>query len=162
MSTVDITKDLTNATLTVTSVFDASVERIWQLWADPRQLERWWGPDPYPATVVDHDLRAGGHVSYYMTGPEGDQHKGYWRVLEVQPPSRLVFEDGFADADGAANDELPVSRSEVTIETADGATRMTILSTYETPAALEQVLAMGMEQGIRTAVTQIHALLGEE
>lgn len=163
MSTVDITRDLEACTLVVATTFDAPVERIWQLWSDPRQLERWWGPEPYPATVVDHELRPGGHVSYYMTGPEGDQHKGYWRVLEVEPPTRLAFRDGFADADGAPNDDLPTSRAEVTIERQDdGRTRMTISSVYDSTADLEQVLAMGMEEGIRTAVGQIDALLAED
>jgi uncharacterized protein YndB with AHSA1/START domain len=163
MSTVDITKDLEHARLVVTSVFAASPERVWRLWADPRQLERWWGPDPYPATVVDHDLRPGGHVSYFMTGPDGDQHKGYWRVTEVEPPRRLAFTDGFADDAGEPDDDLPVSRAEVLIEQVDdGRTRMTITSEYDTAAQLEQVLAMGMEQGIRTAVGQIDALLAED
>jgi uncharacterized protein YndB with AHSA1/START domain len=163
MSAVAITKDLDNATLVVTSVFAASPDRVWRLWADPRQLERWWGPDPYPATVVDHDLRPSGHVSYYMTGPEGDQPKGYWRVLEVEPPCRLVFEDGFADDAGEPNNDLPVSRAEVTIEIVDDVhTRMTITSVYDTATELEQVLGMGMEEGIRTAVEQIHALLAED
>ena len=162
MSAVDITKDLENATLVVTSVFAVSPDRVWQLWADPRQLERWWGPDPYPATVVDHDLRPGGHVSYFMTSPEGDQYKGYWNIMEVEPPSRLVFEDGFADDSGEPNQELPVSRAEVTIEAVDAATtRMTIASVYDTPGDLERVLAMGMEEGIRAAVEQIDALLAE-
>ena len=46
--------------MTITAEFDATVERSWQLWADPRQLERWWGPPTYPATVVEHDLVPGG------------------------------------------------------------------------------------------------------
>lgn len=162
MSIVEITKDLPNATLVVSSVFSASPERVWRLWADPRQLERWWGPDPYPATVVDHDLRPGGHVAYYMTGPEGDQHKGYWHVLEVEPPRRLVFEDGFADDSGAPNDQLPVSRAEVTIEAVDETrTRMTLTTVYDTTAELELVLGMGMEEGIRTAFEQVLELLAE-
>ena len=153
MSTVDITKDIENATLVVTSVFPASPDRVWRLWADPRQLERWWGPDPYPATVVDHDLSPGGHVSYYMTSPEGEQFKGYWHVLEVEPPRRLVFEDGFADDAGEPNDDLPTNRAEVTVESIDDEhTRMTITSVYDTSADLEKVLEMGMEEGIRIAV----------
>ncbi len=44
-------------TMTLEAEFDASPERVWQLWADPRQLERWWGPPTYPATVTTHDLR---------------------------------------------------------------------------------------------------------
>jgi uncharacterized protein YndB with AHSA1/START domain len=162
VSTVDITKDLDAATLTVSTVLAAAPERVWYVWADPRQLERWWGPDPYPATVIEHDLRVGGHVSYVMTGPEGERYPGYWRVTEVAAPWRLAFEDGFADADGQPDEDLPVSRSVVTIEALDDlSTRMTIASEYDTAAELEQVLAMGMEQGIRTAFEQIHTLLAE-
>lgn len=163
MSTIEITRDLERATLVVTTVLTASPERVWQLWADPRQLERWWGPEPYPATVVDHDLRPGGVVSYYMTSPEGDRHPGYWRVTSVEPPRRLAFEDGFADDAGEPNDELPVSHAEVTIEPVDDhRTRMTITTVYQTTAELEQVLGMGMEEGIRAAVGQIDAVLVDD
>ena len=43
-------------TFTITAEFAATPDRIWQLWSDPRQLERWWGPPDWPATFVDHDL----------------------------------------------------------------------------------------------------------
>ncbi|MEX2487491.1 MAG: SRPBCC domain-containing protein [Nitriliruptoraceae bacterium] len=162
MSTIDITKDLENATLTVTSVFEASPERVWQLWSDPRQLERWWGPSPYPATVVDHDLRPGGRVSYYMTSPEGDKHHGYWRVLDVTPPHRLVLEDGFADEDGQPDADLPTNTTIVTVEAIDDTgTRMTIEGVYSTSEAFEQVLGMGVTEGIRIAVSQIDAVLAD-
>jgi uncharacterized protein YndB with AHSA1/START domain len=36
--------------MTLVAEFDAGVERVWQLFEDPRQLERWWGPPTYPAT----------------------------------------------------------------------------------------------------------------
>ena len=61
MSVTSVEKDPDALTMTVTVDLDATVERAWQLWADPRQFERWWGPPGYPATVVDHDLRAGAH-----------------------------------------------------------------------------------------------------
>src|SRR3712207_7455265 len=50
-----VRKDLEALTLTAESEFDATPERVWQLWADPRQLERWWGPPGYPATFDKHD-----------------------------------------------------------------------------------------------------------
>src|SRR5947199_165925 len=83
-------------TLAIDAEFDASPERVWQLWADPRQLERWWGPPTYPATFTKHDLAPGSRVEYHMTGPEGDQPHGYWDIVEVDPPRSLVFRDGFA------------------------------------------------------------------
>ena len=102
MTVTDVVKDPENRTMTITAEFGAPVERVWQIWADPRQLERWWGPPTYPATVVDHDLSPGGAVNYFMTGPEGDKHAGWWRVSAVVPPNRLEFEDGFADGEGRA------------------------------------------------------------
>ena len=63
MTVTSFRKDPEALTMTITAELDATVERAWQLWADPRQLERWWGPPTYPATVVDHDLATvAGHV----------------------------------------------------------------------------------------------------
>ena len=62
MTVTAVRKDPQRLTLTVEAEFDASVERIWQLWADPRKLERWWGPPTYPATFTKHDLAPGGRV----------------------------------------------------------------------------------------------------
>lgn len=160
MPVVSVDKDLEHRTLTVVASYDAPPERVWQLYADPRQLERHWGPPGWPATVVEHDLTAGGRVTYYMTGPEGDRHGGYWEVLEVDPPRRFIVRDGFADASGAPNPDLPVTL--MTLELADrgdGGTTMTVTATYESAEALQQVLDMGMEEGLREAMGQIEDVL---
>ena len=57
MTVTDIHKDPTALIMTVVSEWDAPIARVWQLWADPRKLERWWGPPTYPATVVEHESR---------------------------------------------------------------------------------------------------------
>jgi uncharacterized protein YndB with AHSA1/START domain len=160
MTVTALQKDPQARTMTLAAEFDATAERVWQLWADPRQLERWWGPPTYPATVTSHDLRAGGRVEYHMTGPEGDQPRGYWEVDDVDPPRRLVFRDGFANADGTPNSEFPVTVARVAIEEIGGGkTRMSIESTFPSLEAMEQVLAMGMEEGLRLAVGQIDGIL---
>jgi uncharacterized protein YndB with AHSA1/START domain len=95
-----------------------------------------------------------------MTGPEGDQPRGYWEVDEVDPPHRLVFRDGFAHDDGSPNPELPMTVARVGIEEiGNGRTRMSIESTFPSLEAMEQVLAMGMEEGLKLAVGQIDAIL---
>lgn len=163
MTVTAVRKDPAAHTMVLDAEFEASAERVWQLWADPRQLERWWGPPTYPATVTAHDLRPGGEVQYHMTGPEGDQPRGYWVVDEVEPPHRLVFRDGFANADGTRNTEFPESTARVTIaEIGGGRTRMSIESTFPSTEAMEQMLAMGMEEGLTQAVGQIDAILAEE
>jgi uncharacterized protein YndB with AHSA1/START domain len=162
MTVTAVRKDPENLTMTMEAEFDAPAERVWELWADPRQLERWWGPPTYPATMDSHDLRPGGRVEYHMTGPEGDQPRGYWVIDEVDAPNRLVFRDGFANDDGTRNELLPEGTARVTIEEiGDGRTRMSIESVFPNAEAMEQVLAMGMEEGMKQAMGQIDAILAE-
>lgn len=163
MTVTAVRKDADALTMTLDAEFDASAERIWQLWADPRQLERWWGPPTYPATVDSHDLRPGGLVEYHMTGPEGDQPRGYWEIDEADPPRSLVFRDGFANDDGTPNTDLPMNTARVQIEDIGGGrTRMSIESIFASAEAMEQVLAMGMEEGLKQAIGQIDAILADD
>ena len=163
MTVTAVRKDPQALTMTVEAEFEASPERVWQLWADPRQLERWWGPPTYPATFTKHDLAPGSRVEYHMTGPEGDQPKGYWDVVEVDPPRGLAFRDGFAKDDGSPNDDLPQNTARVRIEAiGSGRTRMSVETAFPSTEAMEQVLAMGMEEGLTQAIGQIDAILAEE
>ena len=160
MTVTDVTPDREARTLTLTAEYHASVEQVWQLWADPRLLERWWGPPTYPATVVDHDLTPGGRVTYFMTGPEGDRHHGWWHVTTVDGPASLEFEDGFADAQGVPATDLPVSHIRVTIaDVGEGRARMVITTTFPGVEAMDQLLAMGMLEGLTAAVGQTDDLL---
>jgi len=163
MTVTAIRKDPADLTMSIATELEASPERVWQLWADPRQLERWWGPPTYPATFTDLDLRPGGRAAYYMTGPEGDQPHGWWEFVEIDAPRSIVFREGFADANGQPNPDLPVMIAHVTIEDIGGGrTRMSIESVFPDTEAMEQNLAMGMEEGLTQAVGQIDAILAEE
>jgi uncharacterized protein YndB with AHSA1/START domain len=156
-------KDPQRLTMTIEAEFDASPERVWQLWADPRQLERWWGPPNCPATFTRHNLATGSRVEYHMNAPEGDQCGGYWEILESEAPCRLVFRAGFANANGTPNSDLPIGTSRVRIEeVGPGSTRMSIEFAFPSAEAMEQVLAMGTEAGLTQAVGQIDAILAEQ
>lgn len=159
MPVTDVTKDLDALTMTITAEFDAGTERVWEMWSDPRKLERWWGPPSHPATFVEHDLSPGARTAYFMTSPEGQKFYGWWRIEEVEPPHHLRFEDGFSDDDGKPNDKMPTAIATVTIAAAEGATKMTIESRFNDRAEMEQVLEMGMEQGMTEALGQIDGLL---
>jgi uncharacterized protein YndB with AHSA1/START domain len=163
MTVTNVTKDTEALTLTLDAEFAAPPERVWQLWADPRQLERWWGPPAYPATMDAHDLRPGGRVQYHMTGASGDQPRGLWDVLEVEPPKSIVFNDAFANEDGTLNEDFPRNEVRVAIEDAGGGrTRMSIISLFPSREAMEQLIAMGMVEGLTEAVGQIDAMLAED
>ncbi|MBD0418566.1 SRPBCC domain-containing protein [Streptomyces sp. TRM S81-3] len=159
MSVTSLDKDVDNLTLTLIADFAAPVEKVWQLWADPRQLERWWGPPTFPATVERHELTPGGDVTYFMTGPEGEKHRGWWRVTSVDAPTSLEFTDGFADQDGAPSADMPTTTTRVRLTERDGGTRMEMRSVFDSLEQMEQLTKMGMEEGLREAVGQMDALL---
>lgn len=163
MTVTAVHKDPVALTMTVTAEFNATLERVWQLWADPRQLERWWGPPSYPATFTTYDLRPGAQIDYYMTGPNGEQPHGWWKIVEVQPPSRIVLRDGFADEHGQPDPTFPEGIMRVAMEDIGaGRTRMSIDSEFPSAEAMEELLSMGMEEGMKQAVGQIDAILAEK
>lgn len=156
-----ISSELDHSALTMTLVahFEAEVEQVWQLWSDPRQLERWWGLPTHPATFVIHELLPGGDATFFMTGPRGEIHHGWWKVLSVTAPTHLEFIDGFADANGNHVEEHPASTVLVTLDQQPDKTVMRISSTYETRAGFEQMESEGMEDGWVLCIDQMDALL---
>ena len=88
--------------MTVVAQFAALVERVWAAYADPRQLERFWGPPEWPATFVRHDFVVGGRSEYFMTGPKGEKSAGYFEFLSIDPPRSFEVKDGFIGAEALA------------------------------------------------------------
>lgn len=160
MPVTTVTHDLDSRTLTIVAEFAAPPTRIWQVYADPRQLERVWGPPTFPATVVSHDLRPGGRMTYYMTGPAGEKYAGYWLIDTVDEPHGFTFRDGFAEEDFTPIEALPVSTNSYSFAERDGHTVATFVSTYATADDLEKVLEMGVEEGATLAINQIDTLIG--
>lgn len=161
MPVTGVEKDLDQRTITIVAEFAAPPERVWEVYADARRLERVWGPPTYPATFVDHELTPGSRTRYYMTSPEGERFGGYWDIESVDAPQRFTFHDGFADGDLNPVESMPVSHNVFTFEPTTAGTRATYLSTYATVEGLQQVIDMGVEEGATSAINQIDALLAE-
>ena len=160
MTVTNVVKDPHARTLTITAHFGAPIERVWRIWSDPRQLERWWGPPGYPATVTEHDLAPGGTVAYYMVGPDGTRYHGWWRVRAAGPPHTLEFDSGVADADGAPSEDTPAGVIRVALsELPAGGTRMVITVACDSDEAMEWMVTSRMDTGMTAAVGQIDALL---
>jgi uncharacterized protein YndB with AHSA1/START domain len=159
MTLVSVDKDYDDLSLVLIAEFDAPIERVWQLWADPRRLEAWWGPPNYPATVEKHHLANGGEVTYVMTGPEGQTSRGWWRVTSVDPPTSLEFTDGYANRDGTPNTDLPTTGVEVRLTEQNGGTRMRLRFAFESRRHMDQVERRGAFEVFPQSVGQMDALL---
>jgi uncharacterized protein YndB with AHSA1/START domain len=160
MTVTDTRKDTDALILAITAEYDAPPDRVWELWADPRKLERWWGPPGWPATFTVHEFWPGGMAGYYMTGPDGVQYPGWWRFVSMQAPRVLTFVDGFSDASGTPDTTMPETTTIVSLYPLDGGrTRMVVESKWATLESMEKLVAMGMVEGMTMALSQTDAIL---
>jgi uncharacterized protein YndB with AHSA1/START domain len=112
------------------------------------------------ATIEKHDFVPGGEVTYFMTGPEGDRHRGIWRVTAVDPPTSLEFADIFADSYGTPIADMPVSRVSVRLTKRNSGTRMEMRSKFESRQDLEKWLSTDTLEGQEQAIAQMDVLIG--
>jgi uncharacterized protein YndB with AHSA1/START domain len=159
MPITSVHKDPDALTMTIVAEFPASLQRLWDAYADPRQLEKFWGPPTYPATFTRHDMFVGGRSAYAMIGPEGDVSRGYWEFLDVKAPYSFEVRDGFCRPDGTPNTEMPSMRMTFNFEATSSGSRLTTTTFFNSVEELEQLLNMGMEEGTRAAMGQIDAVL---
>ncbi|GAA1162380.1 SRPBCC family protein [Nesterenkonia sandarakina] len=159
MPITSVTQDTDALTMTVVSDFPVPVQRLWDAYADPRMLERFWGPAEWPATFTRHDFRPGGRSHYWMTGPDGTRSCGYWEFLAMDHGRSFEVADGFADESGRPNPEMPRLRMTLGFEATAEGSRLTTTTWFSSAEDLQQLLEMGMEEGMTSAMGQMDAVL---
>jgi uncharacterized protein YndB with AHSA1/START domain len=162
MPVTTVTSDLDALTVTVVGDYPVPVQRLWDAYADARQLERFWGPETWPATFTRHDMAEGGRSEYFMTGPDGTTSHGWWRYVAVEPGRRFEVEDGFGDADGRPDDAMPTMRMVFTFEETPTGSRFTSVTCFPSAEAMGQLVAMGMMEGLRSALAQLDDVLADD
>jgi uncharacterized protein YndB with AHSA1/START domain len=161
MPITSVEKDLDAVTMTVVADFAASRERLWEAYTDPRQIERFWGPVEWPATFTRHDVFVGGRSTYVMTGPDGTRSAGFWEFLAVDEGHSFEVRDGFSGDDGEENTEMPSMRITFAFESTEGGSRLVTTTHFGSLEQLEQLLGMGMEEGMASAMGQIDDVLAD-
>jgi uncharacterized protein YndB with AHSA1/START domain len=159
MTVIDSTKDADALTLSIVAEFDADADRVWQVWEDPRKLERWWGPPTFPATFTRHEFVVGGQSRYFMTGPRGETPRGWWRIDALERPRRIEFANGLAGDDGEPAPGVAPAGGHVTFDELGDRTRMTVLTRFVDAEQMRKMLDMGMREGMTQAIGQIDAVL---
>ena len=84
----------------ISRVFDAHRERVWDAWTKPEQLALWLSPEGATSEVKHFELKPGGYLHSKLTAPDGSISWGKNTYREIDPPSRLVWEQGFSNEAG--------------------------------------------------------------
>lgn len=154
MPLTSVTKDPAALTLTVVGDYAVPQQRLWEAFADPRQLERFWGPPSWPATFTRHDFKVGGRAEYFLSGSNGEKWSGSWKFTAVNPMSSFEACDG---EDNAEDENMP-SSMKFTFESTPAGSRITVVTRFSSLDAMEHV-AVGMEEGLRAAMPQLDTVL---
>lgn len=161
MPITSVTSDPEALTVTIVGEYPVTVERLWQAWLDPRQLERFWGPPGWPATFTRHDMVPGGRSEYAMNGPDGERSAGYWIVEAIDEHRSISIVDGFAADDGTANDEMPAMRMDLRFEATETGARFVSTTTFPDVESMERLVEMGMLEGATAALGQMDDVLAD-
>lgn len=159
MPVTSIESDTEALTMTLIADFPVGPERLWQVFTDPRQLERFWGPPGWPSTFAQFDFVPGGWAKYYMTSPQGERSGGAWQFVSIDPPRGFEVIDAFADENGDPLEGMPSMRMVFAFEATPEGSRMTNVTHFDSADALEQVVAMGAVEGSTLAMNQLDAVL---
>ena len=132
MSKSSVSKDA----VVIERIFNAPVDLIWQLWTQPEQFQKWYGPQGMTIPVANMDVRVGGKRLICMEMQMPDRNTKMWftgEYVEVVPNKRLVFTDSMADENGNVMSPsamgMPDGHPETTeviveLEDLDGRTKM--------------------------------------
>lgn len=161
MPVTSIDTDVEALTMTVIADFTAPASRLWEAYSDPRQIEKFWGPPGFPATFSRHDMSPGGLSRYYMTGPDGERVHGLWEIVSVDAPHSLEVRDRFVGDDGLADDTMPSMRLVFGFDDTGHGSRLTVTTRFDSIAELEQMLEMGMDEGLQSAMAQIDDVVAD-
>jgi uncharacterized protein YndB with AHSA1/START domain len=106
----DFLADRANSTLTINREFDAKRQLVWDCHTKSALLDRWFAPVPLTTRTSHMDFRPGGYWHYAMITPDGQE---YWNRLDyetIDPIDGYTAKDGFCDATGTVNPDMPRSR----------------------------------------------------
>lgn len=113
--------------ITLTRIYDAPLQSVWDAWTIPEEVAQWWGPRGFTLTTHSRDLRTGGHWHYTMHGPNGTDYENTTRYLEVVPLQRMIYDHG-----GHA-DRPPLFRVTALFTERDGRTQLDMSMAFATP-----------------------------
>lgn len=145
--------------LKVERMFNAPISLVWRTWTEPELLDQWWAPKPWKSETSFMDFSEGGHRVYAMVGPEGEKHMARTNYRSIHVHEQFSGEDAFCDEEGNVNHEMPVSEFENLFKEKEKSTIVTITSSYASEEHLQQVIQMGMKEGLAMAFENLDGIL---
>ncbi len=155
----DFLVDKEKNTITVKREFAAERPLIWECYTQSEMLDQWFAPEPFTTKTKSMDFREGGHWHYAMVDPDGKEYWGWTEYSKIQPIDFYETLDAFSDSEGNINKDLP--RAEWHVQFTDKGENTLVVTTvqYDSLEALNQVINMGMKEGLTSTLERLDQLL---
>lgn len=153
-TTVDVAAD--QPTITMSRIYDAPRERVWEAITQPRHVRLWWGGDGITNPVCEMDLRPGGRWTHVMRFPDGHEMHMKFVFVEITPPKRLVWEHAEPGEDGEGP---PAVRFTVTLEALGRRTGWHLVAQFDSLSQRDASAAMGFSGRIAESNDRFDAYL---
>ncbi len=142
--------------ISLTRVYDAPLQAVWDAWTIPEEVAQWWGPRGFTLTTHSHDHRTGGHWHYTMHGPDGTDYENTTQYLEVVPKQRMVYDHG------GHKDRPPLFRVTALFTERNGRTQLDMSMAFATPEVASQMHGFIKKVGGETTWDRLAEYLGKK
>ena len=155
----DFTVDKAANAVLVKREFDADQTLVWAAFTDQEILDQWWAPKPWVSKTKSMNFEPGGRRLYAMVSPEGEEHWSFQDFTEIDAINNFKYVDGFADAKGNQNPNIPSSAWNLDFSENDGITTVSIEIKHKSLADLEQGIQMGFKEGFTITLDYLSTIL---
>ncbi len=120
---MDFSPEELSRTVTTSRIIEAPIEDVFDAYANPEKIVRWWGPQGFSLINESIDLREGGHWLFVLKGPDGKEYKNHQVFARIERPHLFIVNHVSG----------PVYRGVVTFNDLSNNTRVTMYWTFENP-----------------------------
>lgn len=142
--------------LVLNRLIDASPDKVFRCWTEPKLVKQWFAPKPYETPVAEIDLRVGGSNYIVMKGPDGQEIPCPGTYLEIVPNRKLVFTDAYVGEWKPSG--KPFMTAILSFEPEGNKTRYIARVRHWNADDLKAHEQMGFEQGWGQCADQLEAL----
>jgi len=103
-----INEDTTAPSLYIERILKAPQQRVFEAFADPEQMYKWFGPDGCTCRRNIMDVRKGGEYSLTVVHPDGSESTVSGQYSTITPYQFLEFTWGWLQDDGTRGTETVV------------------------------------------------------
>lgn len=164
--TATSTTQVNDMDIVITREFAAPRQLVWDVWTQPKHIEKWFGPKGFDTRVEKLEFEVGGRSVYVMTGPDGTEYPSNGVFKEIVPIEKIVttdeFGDGFDEIESMKGKDLPQGMvTTYLFYDITERTKLTIITSHPTVEDKKKHEAMGVVEGWNSSLDKAEEYLAK-